>query len=126
MHINHGMRRAALGLAWLLAVGAASLGCRTDDVGPDSPLVGGRCTTDKDCVTRCLADAVAYPGGYCTVGCATNGDCPSGSACVAREGGVCMATCLVFADCKEYGAGYQCTAQTSQSPGGTPLTCLGG
>jgi hypothetical protein len=117
---------AALGLVVLLGLCAAPVACGTDDVGPESRMVGGRCTTNNDCVTRCLVDATDYPGGYCTVGCTTNGDCPAGSACVAREGGVCMATCRVSADCEDYGAGYQCTAQTSQSSGGAPLTCLGG
>jgi len=125
MGSNHA-RRAALALTVLVGLGAAPVGCGTDDVGPESKMVGGRCTTDGDCVQRCLVDAAAFPGGYCTVSCTSNRDCPAGSACVARERGICLATCTVAADCEDYGAGYACARQTSQSTGNGPLACIGG
>jgi hypothetical protein len=125
MGSNHALR-AALALAVLIGLVGAPAGCGTDDVGPESQMVGGRCTTDHDCVRRCLVDPTAFPGGYCTVSCTSNGDCPAGSACVAREGGICLATCKAAADCADYGAGYTCAPQTSQSAGGDPRACIGG
>jgi hypothetical protein len=113
-------------LALLLGWVGTGAGCGQDDVGPQSRMIGGRCTTDSDCVSRCLTDATTFPGGYCTVPCASNGDCPARSTCVAREGGICMATCQVTRDCSDYGAGYKCARQTSQGAGSDPLACIGG
>ena len=120
-----------LGFALLMAAGAAAVAgghgaCGWDDVGPESRLVGGRCTSDDDCVKRCLKEG-KFPGGYCTVECATDGDCPGGAACVAINGGTCLARCQSQTTnvCDAYGAGYQCLPQTSQSGDGQPLACVG-
>jgi hypothetical protein len=105
---------------------AVTPGCGSDDVGPQSHLVGGRCTIDGDCVKRCVT-APQFPGGYCTVSCATDHDCPGGAICAGNltgiTGGICLATCRVPADCNAYGAGYQCNRQDSQSGGLGALAC---
>lgn len=100
--------------------------CSADDVGPKSRMVGGRCTSDGDCLQRCLTDGVAFPGGYCTVPCSSSDDCPGGATCVAREGGVCLATCRDSEVCRDYGPDYQCTAVTGQSVATTARACIGG
>ena len=112
----------------LLVLAVATIlpsGCGVDDVGPMSRLVGGRCVTDNDCIKHCIT-GTQFPDGYCTVSCAANSDCPGASACVASNGGICLATCQVAADCTDYGPGYRCSRQTSQTPGAEPLACAGG
>ena len=111
----------------IVVVSATSLaapGCGADDVGPRSRIVGGRCTTDTDCVKRCVTGA-EFPGGYCTVTCANSNDCPGGSACVASNAGICVATCQVAAHCEDYGPGYQCGLATNQAGGAGSRVCLG-
>jgi len=122
------MRATFRGLTLAILAGcvATVVGCGQDDVGPQSRMIGGRCTNDGDCVRRCFVDAVVFPGGYCSVPCASNDDCPARSSCVAREGGICMATCQATKDCGAYGPSYQCARQTSQGAGGDPLACIGG
>jgi hypothetical protein len=115
-------------LVMLLVLGFAATclsACGVDDVGPMSRLVGGRCVTDNDCIKLCIKGS-GFPRGYCTVSCTANSDCPGGSACVASNGGICLATCQVPADCTDYGPDYQCSRQTSQTPGTGPLVCAGG
>jgi hypothetical protein len=104
-----------------LTVGTLA-GCGTDDVGPRSHMVGGRCTTNTDCVDRCMTGA-EFPGGYCTVGCASHADCPGGSVCVASGGGVCLAACHLPADCKAFGVDYACALRTSEAGGPGVLAC---
>ena len=109
----------------LLVVGPFA--CGVDDVGPQGHMVGGRCAVDNDCVKRCVT-GTSFPGGYCTVSCATDNDCPGGATCAAVSGitgGICLATCRVPADCNGYGAGYQCNRQTSQAGGAGALACVG-
>ncbi len=117
----------ALVVAALLLLAALST-CGPDDVGPESRMVGGRCTVDGDCVKHCVR-GTRFPGGYCTVSCLTDHDCPGGAICAgALDGitdGICLATCQIAADCGGYGAGYQCDRQTSQSGGSGALACIG-
>jgi hypothetical protein len=111
-----------LGVALLCPSGLS--GCGSDDVGPRSHMVGGRCMTDNDCVKRCAAGS-QFPGGYCTVTCSSDNDCPGGSACINDNGGICVATCQLPADCHAYGPAYQCSRQTSQGGDVAPLVCVG-
>jgi hypothetical protein len=108
-------RRVALLVGLLLT--AAQSSCGEDDVGPQSHMVGGRCVADSDCINRCVK-GTEFPGGYCTVPCTTDNDCPGGSACAASNGGVCLATCQTTTDCKDYGTAYQCN-RLSRAGGGT-------
>lgn len=109
-----------------LATAVALAACSADDVGPKSRMVGGRCTSDGDCVQRCLTDGTAFPGGYCTVPCTSSDDCPGGATCAAMQGGVCLATCRDSEVCADYGPDYQCTAVTGQSVATTARACIGG
>lgn len=123
--LGFGLRlRLGLGLGALL-VGGLGSGCGTDDVGPRSRMVGGRCTVAADCVQRCVTGN-DFPGGYCTVSCTANRDCPGGSTCAASNGGVCLATCQVSADCSGYGPAYTCGRRLGQSSGAEALACVGG
>src|SRR4051812_37779104 len=86
----------------------ATFGCGSNDVGPGSSTVGGRCGSDKDCAKRCVTGN-DFPGGYCTITCTGDSDCPGGSACVTSSGdGICLGTCRIPTDCAGYGSGYQC------------------
>lgn len=83
---------------------------------------------DNDCVKRCVTGTL-FPGGYCTVSCATDHDCPGGATCAAVNGitgGICLATCQVTTDCNGFGVGYQCNPQNSQAGGAGALACVGG
>ena len=117
------VRLTVLGLA-LLATAIIAPGCNTDDVGPESRLVGGRCATNSDCIHRCVTGA-EFPGGYCTVSCTNSNNCPSGSACVASNEGICLATCQVVEHCKGYGPDYQCDLLSSQAGGTGSQVCVG-
>lgn len=85
--------------------------CGDVTAGPDSAAVGAACTADTQCRQRCLVDDRHFPGGMCTLACANDGDCPSGSACIAEEGGVCVATCRSDADCAAFGRGFACDGE---------------
>jgi hypothetical protein len=102
-------------LVWCCLLASGS-GCGLDDVGPGSRLVGGRCTVDRDCDQLCISDA-PFPGGYCSVRCRRDFDCPSGSACIpeAGSGGLCLAVCGTGADCVNYGTPYTCRRQSTLS-----------
>jgi serine protease len=124
-HLTPQLDLWAVVLLVLASTATLHAACSSDDVGPQSRMVGGRCVTDNDCVKRCIT-GTEFPGGYCTVTCAASSDCPGGSACVASNGGICLATCQVPSDCDDYGPDYQCNRQTSQTPGAGPLACAGG
>jgi hypothetical protein len=109
------------GVAALVA-GLLLATCGIDDVGPRSRMVGGRCTVNSDCVSRCVT-GTPFPGGYCTVACTTHSDCPGGSLCAADSGGVCLAACQVAADCHDFGPDYKCVSHSSQSGGTGVLVC---
>lgn len=82
---------------WFVAVLAA---CGDDGTEADRAGVGAECTEDEECAEgqRCLA----FKGGYCGLeGCEENGDCPSGSLCVAHDDGenYCFRVCTDKAEC---------------------------
>ena len=111
----------------LVALGVAAPGCGSGDVGPSSHKVGGRCGSDGDCDKRCVT-GIQFPGGYCTITCTGDKDCPGGSACVmsSNDEGICLATCQVPTDCAGYGSGYQCNRQPRQSGTMGALVCIAG
>ena len=57
---------------------------------PTNQTVGGACSDDRDCKDRCLK---SWPGGFCTVDCRDDRDCPSDTVCSDRDGGVCLLLC---------------------------------
>lgn len=94
---------------WLAALAVAvAVSCGGDgDVGSRGGLVGGRCMADRDCSHRCLMGG-DFPGGYCSLACSTDADCPGGTVCIEKEGGVCLLKCDLPADCASLGDGYGC------------------
>jgi hypothetical protein len=100
----------------LLLMAAAGFACG-DKVGPNSGLVGGRCIVDGDCQGRCLRGG-DFPGGYCSVPCGTDRDCPEATACIDKEGGVCLLQCRDRADCVDLGPDYTCAGKSSKAVSG--------
>lgn len=82
------------------------------DAGPTdagTSVIGQPCGTDADCANgefRCLFSA---PGGYCSMWCATDAECPAGTLCapypLSRVSGVCMNSCSTSNECRP---GYVC------------------
>jgi hypothetical protein len=106
----------------LLALQAAS-GCSDDDdIGPDSRLVGGSCTSDGHCEFICTRDG-DFPGGMCTVRCRDDRDCPSGTACVDRDGGICAIGCGAHRDCDPFGLDYACDDTDRRGADGDVFVC---
>ncbi|MCZ7681221.1 MAG: hypothetical protein M5U28_21495 [Sandaracinaceae bacterium] len=108
------LRTSALAAALML------VGCG-NGVGVDGPVVGGDCVVSSECAmeSRCLTGE-AYPGGYCAKSCASDEDCPDGSACVEQEGGVCLLACGGASDCRE---GYDCLEMDVRGGPGTSSVC---
>lgn len=69
--------------------------------------VGAPCFDDHDCRDRCLED---WPGGFCTLRCRDNRDCPPDTVCVDSRGGVCMLLCDNSPHCRDMlgDDDYQC------------------
>ena len=90
-----------LGAALAVVIAACSGGVDADGV------VGAACRDDRDCAERCETGG-DFPGGFCTVRCIDDGDCPSDTYCVDTHGGVCLFACDVNEDCDFLGRAYQC------------------
>jgi hypothetical protein len=86
--------------------------------------MGARCDAKEECEERCLLDGPDYPGGFCTVSCLRDRDCPDGAACVQEAGGVCLFLCEVAEDCAFLGDGWTC-GNRSLLPDGEALVCVG-
>lgn len=86
------MRNVVLTLMVLVA--GMALGCDTTD-----RAVGAACGDDFDCQDRCLRD---WPGGFCTLSCRDNRDCPRDAVCVESRGDVCMLLCGNSGECKDW------------------------
>jgi hypothetical protein len=100
---------------------ASIVGCGPSGVGRDGNVVGGPCSSISDCAggSTCLTSTM-YPGGTCSVRCATQSDCPSHSVCVTEGGGQCVLPCGSASDCR---AGYACTDRSTPS-GGHAMVCI--
>ena len=96
--------------------------CGDITAGPDSATVGAACTADTQCQQQCLVNDRHFPGGMCTLACAKDADCPSGSACIAEEGGVCVVTCRSDADCAAFGRGFACDGE-ARTTGAEAMIC---
>ncbi|UJR79177.1 hypothetical protein [Sandaracinus amylolyticus] len=96
------------------------------DGGPPSN-IGGACAEDTDCTgsaNRCIAEPDYFPGGYCTLACSSDEECPEGSYCsdVFGSQAFCVDSCDA-AGTDECRAGYGCTIDDPMYP--MPF-CLGG
>ena len=111
----------------LIALGACLLVACGDDagggVGNEGDVVGGPCTANTECAdgSECL-DEGDFPQGTCTVECASDEDCPSGSVCISSEGGVCLLSCTSDDECRN---GYNCEGKSREDGGGEVNVCNG-
>jgi hypothetical protein len=96
--------------------------CESSDVSRD---VGARCNLNSDCNGRCLGPNGDFPGGFCTLDCDSDANCPVGTHCIADNGGVCVFACGSDGDCAFLG-GYTCQASDSQGAGARVNVCRGG
>lgn len=124
------VRAARLGAVASLV--AAALACGApDSVGDHTPgttdrVIGDPCTTHLDCLERCVTDPEDFPGGFCTISCARDEDCPPDAVCIEKQGGICLFTCTgpsAF-DCRFLGAGWTCDDRDRAS-GGRAYVCIG-
>jgi len=86
-----------LGVWVLLALGGCGGGSEAQRRG-----VGAECAKDSDCSEKGQRCLTAFKGGYCGVApCASNADCPTGSACVSHSDGAnyCFLICTAKPDC---------------------------
>jgi len=87
--------------------------------------LGARCDTKDECNERCLLPtAQESPGGFCTLQCVDDSDCPGGSKCADVEGGVCLFTCTDNTNCEFLGTGWSCN-MTDTRPNGEAMICIG-
>src|SRR5258708_2024069 len=92
--------------------------------GPGSGVVGGPCSIDSQCQSRCF-NGGDFGGGMCTVSCRFDADCPSGTVCVDRTNGICAVQCASSRDCAGFGPGWRCDIEPDIS-GGKTLVCRTG
>src|SRR5213075_2729645 len=105
------MRTALLALA--LSTLAA---CQSSDVSRE---LGARCDKSSECEERCLAPSGDWPGGFCTISCDVDADCPSDAACVNEDSGaICAFTCASDTGCTFLGQGYTCKERDDHAVGG--------
>lgn len=97
------------------------VGCGRSSGDIDS-YIGNACTSDRDCDERCYLGG-NFPGGFCSVACATDNDCPSDTVCIDHDGGVCMYLCTAQ-DCTHLGRGWGCHDEDRRS-GGKDNVCIG-
>ena len=81
--------------------------CSSSDVSRE---LGARCDVAAECDERCLAPSTDWPGGFCTITCDNDADCPTEAACIDEGGndGVCAFICASDPGCVFLGAGYEC------------------
>jgi hypothetical protein len=101
-----------------LVVGA----CGGHDTGDIDDVIGAACSTDRDCESRCYSGG-DFPGGFCSLPCASDNDCPGDTYCMSESGGVCMFACPVF-DCSRLGPGWECRDENRLN-GGNVSVCSG-
>jgi hypothetical protein len=94
------------------AIAIALAACADSDVSRE---LGAECSKDRDCTDRC-AVGDAWPDGMCTAGCASDADCPDGTACLAEQMGICAYTCATDAQCAFLGVDYGCHDEDRVDP----------
>ncbi len=93
------------------------------DSGDIDSFIGASCGRDSDCDERCYQDPDSFPGGFCSIACRSDADCPSDTACIEKAGGVCLYLCSEV-DCSRLGFPYQCKDKDHVS-GGKAFVCIG-
>ncbi|HTM22259.1 MAG TPA: hypothetical protein VL172_17185 [Kofleriaceae bacterium] len=88
--------------------------------------LGARCDVNDECDGRCLSPGTDYPGGFCTLDCDDDGDCPGDGVCVQEQGNVCLFPCDDAAQCEFLGAGWACVARPAAGTSDPVMVCLGG
>jgi hypothetical protein len=84
--------------------------------------VGATCVDDRDCDDSCVLGG-DFPGGFCSLPCDTDNDCPGDTYCMETQGGICMFACPAF-DCDRLGAGWSCKSR-KRNNGGDINVCSG-
>src|ERR1041385_1852641 len=97
--------------------------CGGHDTGDIDNVIGAPCTSDRDCDSRCYIDG-DFPGGFCSVACQSDNDCPSDTFCMAKSGGVCLFACNPGFDCSRLGSTWSCHDEDRFS-GGKTNVCIG-
>ncbi len=125
--------RQAMTLRWIRAVNLGTVlllaGCSDSNagpftsVGPGSAQVGGSCSTDTQCQSRCVTSD-GFPGGMCTVSCASDADCPLGTGCIDDNGGICAVLCTTNA-CSAFGPTWTCSERNRPGDNGKISVCRG-
>ncbi len=111
------MRFASL----LLLLSAA---CGGHDTGEIDETIGATCARDGDCEDRCFLDNNdKFPGGFCSIVCVSDQDCPADAFCMTAGGGACLFACPQF-NCADLGPGWQCKAK-DRIGGGEASVCIG-
>lgn len=111
--------------AYTLALVAGFAGaCTSSDVSRE---LGARCDLSSECDERCLEPSMEWPGGFCTISCDTDADCPEGSACVDEAGtGVCAFRCPGDTSCGFLGEGYTCNERDGHATGSSKVNVCRG
>lgn len=106
----------------LFLVGTAS--CSSSDVSRE---LGARCDFSSECDERCLEPSANWPGGFCTISCDSDSDCPDGSACIDESGtGVCAFRCAGDPSCGFLGDGYTCQERDGHAAGSAKVNACRG
>ena len=105
------------------ALGALLASSCSDDL--VSRAIGARCDKASECEQRCLAPSEDSPGGFCTIACDSDRDCPDDARCVDQDDGVCLFSCGADADCTFLGAGWRCRSRDAQPGPNEVMVCRG-
>lgn len=107
----------------LIALAFIVLAACGRDSGDIDSYIGAACDRDSQCDERCYTDPGTFPGGFCSIGCNSDRDCPGDTVCTDKEGGVCMFLCSAI-DCRDLGPGWRCTDEDNVG-GGKDNICRG-
>jgi len=116
VHYHGGVKALAFSLLVLAACGR--------DYGQIDKFIGAACTRDADCDDRCYVNSNTFPGGFCSVACSSNNDCPGDAVCVDKAGGVCLFLCTEL-NCNDLGPGWQCRDEDTLGGSGKFNVCIG-
>lgn len=109
-------------MRYLVSLFVVLVACGGHDLGDIDDVVGAACVDDRDCAYRCYKGR-EFPGGFCSIPCASDRDCPADTYCMENSGGVCMFVCPEF-DCDRLGRGWECRNR-SRRGGGNIEVCTG-